>query len=242
MVRDLGGIRVRVRLHHRRRRVGRLRAGQPADARTGAIACCCWRRGRPTAASGSRCRSATARASTIRPSTGCTRPSRSRASTAAPTTSRAARCWAAPAPSTPWSIRAARPATSTTGRRWAIPAGAGRRAAALPADGGPRAGRRACHGAGGPLHVTRSTRAVHPLTHICVKAGQEAGLDVQSGPQRRDHRRRRHLSDHHASRLPHVGVARLSVAGARPAEPAHRDRGAGDPHPVRGQARGRRRL
>ena len=32
------------------------------------------------------------------------------------------------------------------------------------------------HGAGGPLHVTDISKAVHPLTHLYVKAGQEAGL------------------------------------------------------------------
>jgi choline dehydrogenase len=32
------------------------------------------------------------------------------------------------------------------------------------------------HGAGGPLHVDVIDRAVHPLTHLYVKAGQEAGL------------------------------------------------------------------
>lgn len=32
------------------------------------------------------------------------------------------------------------------------------------------------HGAGGPLHVTDIAAAVHPLTHLYVKAGQEAGL------------------------------------------------------------------
>ncbi len=32
------------------------------------------------------------------------------------------------------------------------------------------------HGAGGPLHVTEISKAVHPLTHLYVKAGQEAGL------------------------------------------------------------------
>jgi choline dehydrogenase len=32
------------------------------------------------------------------------------------------------------------------------------------------------HGAGGPLHVTDISKAVHPLTHLYVRAGQEAGL------------------------------------------------------------------
>jgi choline dehydrogenase len=32
------------------------------------------------------------------------------------------------------------------------------------------------HGAGGPLHVTDISGAVHPLTHVFVKAGQEAGI------------------------------------------------------------------
>jgi choline dehydrogenase len=34
------------------------------------------------------------------------------------------------------------------------------------------------HGAGGPLHVTDISRAVHPLSHLFVKAGQEAGLTL----------------------------------------------------------------
>ena len=37
-------------------------------------------------------------------------------------------------------------------------------------------GASAWHGAGGPLHVDTIERAVHPLTHLWVKAGQEAGL------------------------------------------------------------------
>jgi choline dehydrogenase len=32
------------------------------------------------------------------------------------------------------------------------------------------------HGAGGPLHVDEISKAVHPLSHLYVKAGQEAGL------------------------------------------------------------------
>ena len=32
------------------------------------------------------------------------------------------------------------------------------------------------HGAGGPLHVTDISKTVHPLSHLYVKAGQEAGL------------------------------------------------------------------
>jgi choline dehydrogenase len=32
------------------------------------------------------------------------------------------------------------------------------------------------HGAGGPLHVSMIDGAVHPLTHVYLKAGQEAGL------------------------------------------------------------------
>jgi choline dehydrogenase len=32
------------------------------------------------------------------------------------------------------------------------------------------------HGAGGPLHIDTIEKAVHPLTHLYVKAGQEAGL------------------------------------------------------------------
>jgi choline dehydrogenase len=36
------------------------------------------------------------------------------------------------------------------------------------------------HGAGGPLHVSDISKAVHPLSHIYVKAGQEAGLKYTS--------------------------------------------------------------
>ena len=34
------------------------------------------------------------------------------------------------------------------------------------------------HGAGGPLHVSDISKDVHPLTHLWVKAGQEAGLKL----------------------------------------------------------------
>jgi choline dehydrogenase len=34
------------------------------------------------------------------------------------------------------------------------------------------------HGSGGPLSVTDISRAAHPLCHLFVKAGQEAGLDI----------------------------------------------------------------
>jgi len=34
------------------------------------------------------------------------------------------------------------------------------------------------HGAGGPLRVTDIARAAHPLSHVYVRAGQEAGLSV----------------------------------------------------------------
>ena len=69
-----------LRLHHRRRRLGRLRAGQPADARIGARACCCSKPAAATAIRSSTSRSAWARCTSTACSTGAITPSPSRTS------------------------------------------------------------------------------------------------------------------------------------------------------------------
>ena len=75
--------RGRLRLHHRRRGLGRLRAGQPAVGRSEQARAAARSRRHATTGSGSTSRSATCSPSAIRARTGCSRPSRSRASTAA---------------------------------------------------------------------------------------------------------------------------------------------------------------
>ena len=76
--------RRRIRLHHRRRGLGRLRAGEPPVAPIRTAACCCSKPAAATTGSGFTSRSAICSRSAIRARTGCSRPSRSRASTAAP--------------------------------------------------------------------------------------------------------------------------------------------------------------
>ena len=139
----------------------------------------------------------------------------------ASTICRAARCWAGPARSTPWSIRAARPAISTIGRRWAIPAGAGR--TCCRSISGWRITRWA------PVPITapaaRCTSAtidgaVHPLTRLYLKAGQEAGLAFNPDLNGETIEGVGLLPDQHPRWVSHVGRARLSLAGAQPAQPA----------------------
>ena len=68
--------RGRIRLRHRRRGLGRLRAGQPPVRRSAQRACCCSRPAARTTGSGSTSRSAISSPSAIRAPTGCSRPSR----------------------------------------------------------------------------------------------------------------------------------------------------------------------
>ena len=89
-----------LRLHRRRRRLGGLRARQPAEPRSRATACCCSRRAGATTGSGCIFRSAISTRSAIRAPTGCSRPRPSRASTAARSPIRAAGSSAARRPST----------------------------------------------------------------------------------------------------------------------------------------------
>ena len=65
---DADADRRRIRLHHRRRGLGRLRAGQPAVRRSRRIACCCSKRAAATTGSGFTFRSATCSRSAIRAS------------------------------------------------------------------------------------------------------------------------------------------------------------------------------
>jgi choline dehydrogenase len=53
------------------------------------------------------------------------------------------------------------------------------------------------HGSGGPLHVDDITEIVHPLTHIYVKAGQEAGL--------------RHTRDLNGETIEGVGIYQITT-------------------------------
>ena len=116
------GARRRLRLHHRGRRLRRLRAGQPPDAKTRRCGCCCWKPARPTA-------------SADPVPVGYGRPinhpvfdwrlrtCRSRRQRTRHRAARAAAGWAAPARSTAWCTSAASRATTTTGPGRAIRAG-----------------------------------------------------------------------------------------------------------------------
>ena len=110
-----GRAATRLRLHHRRRRLGRLRARQPAVAPTRAAACCCSRPAATRRTSGCACRSATSARSTTRASRGSFRSSRRRRPASARSSGRAARRSAARASSTACSTSAASTRTSTTG-------------------------------------------------------------------------------------------------------------------------------
>ena len=92
--------------------------------RAAARRCCSSKRAVRTVASGSRYRSAMDARSTIRESTGCTRPRLMPGLPHGGSSGRAARCSAAPDPSTRSSITGACRATSMTGAHSAIPAGA----------------------------------------------------------------------------------------------------------------------
>src|SRR5581483_10675365 len=134
-------------------------ASRRGSARTGATACCCWRRDRRTATPGFTCRWAMPSCSPIRSSTGCTRANPSPSSTTAPSTSRAARCWAAPARSTAWSICAATRPITTSGASAAAPAGTGT----------------ACC----PISRRRKTRSAAP-TRFTASAGRSTSATIRS--------------------------------------------------------------
>ena len=135
--------------------------------------------------------------STIRRSTGCSTASPSPSSTAASCTSRAARCWAAPARSTAWSICAATPPTTTNGASAAATAGTTIRV--LPyfkrAEDNVRGGDE-FHGTGGPLKVT-DHRWQPTLAKAMHDAARRRPASRQSRLQRRQPGRRRLLPDHH---------------------------------------------
>ena len=75
--------------------------------------------------------------------------------------------------------------------------------------------------------------------HRCRRGG---GLAAQSGLQQRQAGRFRLLPGDAEERAALVHGARLPRSGARPAQPADRDRGLYDAHPAGGQARCRRRV
>ena len=131
------------------------------------------RRGHATA--GSTSRSASARPSPTRRSTGATRPSPIPAPTAAASSGRAARCSAARRRSTAWSISAASTRISTTGASSAIPAG--RSTDVLPyfkrAEHQTR-GADEFHGTGGPLCVSDMPEH-HPICEAFIEGAMELG-------------------------------------------------------------------
>src|SRR5579883_1498960 len=125
-----------------------------ALARTASAGSYCSKPAAWTPTAGSISRSASARPSPTRRSTGATRPSPIPAPPAAACSGRAARCSAAPPRSTAWFISAVRPRISTIGASSAMPAGRSRTCCpissapsikrAAPTPSTARAGRSAC--------------------------------------------------------------------------------------------------
>ena len=99
---------------------------------------------------------------------------------------RAARCWAAPARSTAWSISAASTRISTTGASWAMPAG--RSTTCCPISSGPntrpRAGRLPRHRrAAGVSDVARTTRSARPSSTAPSTCGFPRNDDFNGAEQ-----------------------------------------------------------
>ncbi len=203
----------------------------------------CWRPAAPTGASTCRCRSATARPSSTRRSTGTTRPSRIRAwRQCRPLAARQIarrleldqrhgldqgrargfRCLAR-LPATP---AGAMTISCPPSRRWrTIEAGADQ-----------------WRGVGGPLHVTDCSDAVHPLTKRYLAAAQQAGLPLNPDFNGAAQEGVGVYQIIDQERPPHVGGARLPATGYEAQERPRRDERAGNQDPVRGQARRRRRV
>ena len=96
-------------------------------------------------------------------------------------------------------------------------------------------------GQDGPLKV-EDYRTILPLTHRFVEGRAAGRLPVQSRPQRHAALRRRLFADDAARPLARLDGADLPARGAEAAEPPGRDRRAGRPADLRGQALHRRRV
>ena len=105
-----------LRLRYRRRRIGRLHLGPPAQRRPHGMRCCCSRPAAGIATRGSTSRSAGAASSSGGCTTGCISPSPSKMPTAGASNAPAARSSAAARRSTRWPMCAAIAATTTAGR------------------------------------------------------------------------------------------------------------------------------
>ena len=97
------------------------------------------------------------------------------------------------------------------------------------------------HGVGGPLSVSDVSEA-HPLCDAFIDGLRAGGLAAHRRFQRAEPGRRRLFPAHHAQRAALVDRARLSQAGAPPAQSARGVERADHAHPVRGPPRGRRRI
>ena len=107
----------RIRLHHRRRRLGRMRARQPPHRAAGGARCCCSRPARRIAASSSTCPRRSRIRSRARSTTGRTKRSPSPAWTAGACRARAGASSAARRRSTAWCTSAGTRSTTTAGPR-----------------------------------------------------------------------------------------------------------------------------
>ena len=232
----------RIRLHHRRRRLGRLRAGQPPDRPTASIRCCCWKPGPRTATSGSTCRSATASCSRKRPSTGCTRPSRSPGSNGRQVFQpRGKVLGGSSSINGLLYVRGQHEDYDRWRQRGNVGWGYDDVLPYFKKAENQQRGADEYHGTGGPLPVS-DWRHDDPLSEAFVKAAVEAGIpfnpDFNGATQegagffQTTTRRGRRASQR----------VLLSAAGEEPRQSADRDRRAGAAPAVRGQARARRRI
>ena len=159
--RDPNGRSRHLRLRHRRRGLGRLRAGQPAVGRSGATACCCSRPAARTTGSGSTSPSATCSPSAIRAPTGCSQTE--------PSPGLNGRALAYPRGKVIGGSSAINAMIYMRGQAadydgWRqlglTGLGLGRRAALLPQARGPLARAERLHGAGGEWRVGASAHAL----------------------------------------------------------------------------------
>ena len=209
----------RRRLRDCRRRLGRLRDGG-APVRKPAHACCCWKPAATTGTSGSTCRSATARPSPTRGSTGATRPSRTR-------TQRSSRLLAARQGARRFVVDQRpglhpRPAAkiSTSGASSAIPAGGSTMSCRISA--GPntrRAARVICTAPAARSACptwTPTIRSARPSSRRRKSLGFPRNDDFNGAVQEGVG----YYQDHHAQRPPLLHRCRLSAAGNAAAQPA----------------------
>ena len=231
-----------IRLRHRRRRLGRLRARQPADGGCRQHACCCWRPAEATAIRGCTSRSATARLFTKADSTGSIQTEPEPALDGPRSAGRAARSSAARVDQRHGVHPRPARATTTTGRDGQRPAGATPTCCPISRRRSDyEGGADEYHGAGGPLGVSE-LRDEHPLCRAFVEARPALRLpcnaDFNGAQQEGFGQYQLTIRERPALQAPRraISIRRAAV------EPDGADRRACDAHRVRGWPRRRRRM